>query len=77
MINYILLNSKEEINVKKILSLILAILMIASVTSAMAEAVKMDKLTLEFVPSKDADVIITGTQNLPELLQSRNAQPGL
>ena len=27
-----------------------------------------DKLTLEFVPSKDADVIIAGTQNLPELV---------
>lgn len=30
-----------------------------------------DKLTLEFVPSKDADVIIAGTQNLPELVKAK------
>lgn len=29
-----------------------------------------DKLVLEFVPSKDADVIITGTANLPQLLKN-------
>lgn len=29
-----------------------------------------DKLTLEFVPSKDADVIIAGTANLPELVKA-------
>ena len=29
-----------------------------------------DKLTLEFVPSKDADVIIAGTENLPELCRT-------
>ena len=47
---------------KKIVALLLVVLM--SLTCfAMAETapVKMDKLTLEFVPSKDADVIITGT----------------
>ena len=31
-----------------------------------------DKLTLEFVPSKDADVIITGTKNLPELVKAKS-----
>ena len=42
----------------------------------MAEAVKMDKLTLEFVPSKDADVIITGTKNLPTLLKDEMLKQG-
>lgn len=37
---------------------------------------KMDKLTLQFVPSKDADVIITGTKNLPELLIAALAEEG-
>ena len=35
-----------------------------------------DKLTLEFVPSKDADVIIAGTQNLPELVKAEMAKLG-
>ncbi len=35
-----------------------------------------DKLTLEFVPSKDADVIIAGTQNLPELVKAEMANLG-
>lgn len=55
---------------KKILALLLAVLLIGSCASAMAEAAKLDKLTLEFVPSKDADVIITGTKNLPDLLKA-------
>ncbi len=55
---------------KKLIALVLAVMLVLGATSAMAEAVKMDKLTLEFVPSKDADVIITGTKNLPELLQA-------
>jgi len=62
--------------VKKVLSLFLAVLMLASVSIAMADAVQMDKLTLEFVPSKDADVIITGTKNLPELLQAEMLKQG-
>ena len=61
---------------KKFLALLLAVAMIIGCTSAMAEAVKMDKLTLEFVPSKDADVIITGTQNLPELLKAELLKQG-
>ena len=36
----------------------------------------MDKLTLQFVPSKDADVIITGTKNLPQLLQAELLKQG-
>lgn len=35
-----------------------------------------DKLVLEFVPSKDADVIITGTANLPELLKTELSKQG-
>ncbi len=35
-----------------------------------------DKLTLEFVPSKDADVIIAGTKNLPELVQAEMSKLG-
>ncbi len=61
---------------KKILSLLVAVMMIASVSIAMADAIQMDKLTLEFVPSKDADVIITGTKNLPELLQAEMLKQG-
>lgn len=55
---------------KKFLALLLAVTLVVCSASAMAEAVKMDKLTLEFVPSKDADVIITGTKNLPDLLKT-------
>lgn len=35
-----------------------------------------DKLTLEFVPSKDADVIIAGTANLPEMVKAEMANLG-
>lgn len=61
---------------KKLLALLLAVVLVVGCTSAMAEAVKMDKLTLEFVPSKDADVIITGTKNLPELLKAEMHKQG-
>lgn len=47
-------------------------------TSGDASTVKQsfDKLTLEFVPSKDADVIITGTKDLPELVKEEMAKLG-
>lgn len=61
---------------KKFLALLLAALMVLSCSSVLAETVKMDKLTLEFVPSKDADVIITGTANLPQLLQAAMLEEG-
>ena len=61
---------------KKLLAMLLAVMLIAGCTSAMAEAVKLDKLTLEFVPSKDADVIITGTKNLPDLLKAALLEQG-
>ncbi len=61
---------------KKLLALVVALLLVLGAVSALAENVKMDKLTFEFVPSKDADVIITGTQNLPELVQAEMAKLG-
>ncbi len=61
---------------KKFLALLLAVVMVVGCTTAVAEAVKMDKLTLEFVPSKDADVIITGTKNLPDLLKAELLKQG-
>ena len=62
---------------KKLLTLALAMLLcIACVGAMAADAVSMDKLTLQFVPSKDADVIITGTKNLPELLKAELLNQG-
>ena len=61
---------------KKLLTLALAVLMCVFALAAVAEPVKMDKLTLQFVPSKDADVIITGTKNLPELLKAELLKEG-
>ena len=61
---------------KKFLALMLCVVMTLSCVSALADNIHMDKLTLEFVPSKDADVIITGTANLPELLKAELANQG-
>lgn len=60
---------------KKFVALLLTVLMLLT-SAAMAENVKMDKLTFQFVPSKDADVIITGTANLPELVKAEMAKLG-
>ncbi len=47
---------------KKLLTLALAVLMCVFAISALADTVSIDRtLELQFVPSKDADVIITGT----------------
>ena len=55
----------------------LAALFCLSAISALAsEPVKMDKLTFEFVPSKEADVIIQGTKNLPELVKAEMLKNG-
>ena len=59
---------------KKLLTLALALMLCVLSVSAMA--VSMDKLTFQFVPSKDADVIITGTKNLPQLVQAEMAKLG-
>ena len=61
---------------KKLLTLALAALLCILSVCALADAVAMDKLTLQFVPSKDADVIITGTKNLPQLLQAALLEQG-
>ena len=62
----------------RILCLALAIMMAMSLLAipAAAENQHFDKLTLEFVPSKDADVIIAGTANLPELVQAEMSKLG-
>ena len=62
---------------KKYLALFLVLVLSLSVTAALAEeTIQMDKLTFQFVPSKDADVSITGTQNLPELVQAEMLKHG-
>ena len=61
---------------KKITALFLALALLLSCSAALADNIKMDTLTFQFVPSKDADVIITGTKNLPELVQAEMAKLG-
>ena len=61
---------------KKLVSLLLALMLTLGCAAALADNVKMDTLTFQFVPSKDADVIITGTKNLPELVQAEMAKLG-
>ena len=59
---------------KKLVVLMLALILAFSCVSALADNVKMDRLTFQFVPPKDADVIITGTANLPELVKAEMAK---
>ena len=62
---------------KKLLTLAIAALMCIFAIAAMADTVSIDRtLELQFVPSKDADVIITGTKNLPELVQAEMSKLG-
>ncbi|MGI6687909.1 MAG: PhnD/SsuA/transferrin family substrate-binding protein [Christensenellales bacterium] len=62
---------------KKTLALLLvAMLCLSAVSALAADPIKMDKLTFEFVPSKDADVIIQGTANLPQLVQAEMLKNG-
>ena len=62
----------------RILCLALAVMMAMSLLAipAAAENQHFDRLALEFVPSKDADVIIAGTANLPELVKAEMAKLG-
>ena len=67
---------------KKIVAMLLALVMVSALfvcgsVSAFADNQHFDKLTLEFVPSKDADVIIAGTANLPELVKAEMAKLGV
>ncbi len=68
---------------KKTVALLLALVMVLalcacgqSAAPAASNGNHFDKLTLEFVPSKDADVIIAGTANLPELVKAEMANLG-
>ncbi len=72
---------------KKLFALLLAGIMMAGCTSTPSSTAntteptttaskEIETLHLEFVPSKDADVIITGTANLDELLISALADEG-
>ena len=61
---------------KKLIALILSLALVLTAVSAFADNVKLDKLTFQFVPSRDADVIITGTANLPELVIAEMAKQG-
>ena len=61
---------------KKLLTLALALMLCIVSVAALADNIQMDKLTFQFVPSKDADVIITGTKNLPELVKAEMATLG-
>ena len=61
---------------KKLISLFLTLAMLLSCAAALADNIAMDKLTFQFVPSKDADVIITGTKNLPDLIKAEMANLG-
>jgi phosphonate transport system substrate-binding protein len=64
---------------KKFLALVLVLVMVLPLVACAPkdESPKaFEKLTLEFVPSKDADVIIAGTANLPELVKAEMAKLG-
>ena len=55
---------------KKFLAIVLVLCAVLTMSAAAFAEQSFDKLTLEFVPSKDADVIIAGTANLPELVKA-------
>ncbi len=69
---------------KKLLIILLCVVIVAGAVVAVIlltqkpeeKTPAIEKLTLEFVPSKDADVIITGTKNLPELLKAEMLKQG-
>lgn len=63
---------------KKLLTLALAVLMCVFAISALADTVSIDRtLELQFVPSKDADVIIIRHQEPAGAAQGRAAGAGL
>ena len=73
---------------KKLFALLAALLMVFTLVGCSndskepttpttdGETVKLEGLELQFVPSKDADVIIAGTEGLPELLAAALLEEG-
>lgn len=64
---------------KKLLTVMLVLLMVLAGcggNGSNTDSKHLTDLELQFVPSKDADVIITGTANLPELLKAALAEEG-
>ena len=62
---------------KKLTVVMLVLLAVLAMAGAvLSENIHYDKLTLEFVPSKDADVIITGTKGLDKLVKEQLATMG-
>ena len=53
---------------RKLTALFLAIALLLGCTVAMADNIKMDKLTLEFVPSKDAEDLREFAQRVQDQL---------
>ena len=71
---YTCTTTEKRIYIKKLLLALVAVLMLVGCSAKTAEepagteaseTVKLDGLELQFVPSKDADVIIAGTEGLP------------
>ena len=75
---------------KKLFAVLATVLMVLSLTACgqeetvepevteepSTETIALEGLELQFVPSKDADVIIAGTEGLPELLSAALANQG-
>lgn len=61
---------------KRTLALIIALIMLVSLTSVFAENKKIDKLEIQFVPSKDADVIMSSVKGLDQLMIAEFAKHG-
>ena len=61
---------------KKTIALVLAILMLVGTMSVFAENKKIEKLEIQFVPSKDADVIMASVKNLDKLMIEEFAKHG-
>lgn len=67
---------------KKLLTVLLAVLMVLGLSACTGKGEEtvddktIDTLTISFVPSKDADVILTAAEPLKELLKAKLAEKG-